>query len=397
MIVNPPPPFDNIPMDPYSPPTEYYRPRRNNYSPLITLLLIGIAALLVWRFFVNHGTAAVDPRPTAPRGDLAGDEQSTIDLFKEASPSVVFITTAQRVEFWNRNVQDVPQGTGSGFIWDDAGHIVTNFHVVASMIQSNASATVTLSDHSSYEAKLVGVSPDNDLAVVQIRAPREKLPHIKVGTSNDLQVGQKVFAIGDPFGLDQTLTTGIVSALGRVIPSGTGRSIEDVIQTDAAINPGNSGGPLLDSWRRLIGVNAAIYSPSGAYAGIGFAIPVDTVQRVVPQIIRTGRVATMTIGVIVNDRIGQLITRRMGVEGALIIDIQPNSPAAAAGLKRTERTRQGIVPGDVIQKVDNKPVKNGAEFETALQHYNPGDTVNLTIRRGNQTIQVPVKVIAATE
>ncbi|HEV8291055.1 MAG TPA: PDZ domain-containing protein, partial [Tepidisphaeraceae bacterium] len=157
------------------------------------------------------------------------------------------------------------------------------------------------------------------------------------------------------------------------------------------------GGPLLDSWRRLIGVNAAIYSPSGAYAGIGFAIPVDTVQRIVPQIIRTGRVATATIGVIVNDRIGQVITRRMGVEGALIIDIQPNSPAAAAGLRRTERTRQGIVPGDVIQKVDNKVVKNGAEFETALQHYNPGDTVTLTIRRGNQTLQVPVKVVAATE
>jgi S1-C subfamily serine protease len=389
--------FNNTFMDPYSPQSGYYPPRRNNFSPLITLLLVGIAAMLVWRFFFNHGTPAVDQRPTAPRGDLAGDEKSTIDLFREASPSVVFITTAQRVEFWNRNVQEVPQGTGSGFIWDDAGHIVTNFHVVASMIQSNASATVTLSDHTSYEAQLVGVSPDNDLAVVQIRAPKEKLPPIKVGTSNDLQVGQKVFAIGDPFGLDQTLTTGIVSALGRVIPSATGHLIEDVIQTDAAINPGNSGGPLLDSWRRLIGVNAAIYSPSGAYAGIGFAIPVDTVQRVVPQIIRTGRVATMTIGAILNDRIGQLITRRMGVEGALIIDIQPNSPAAAAGLKRTERTRQGIVPGDVIQKVDNKVVKNAAEFETALQHYNPGDTVMLTIRRGNQTIQVPVKIMAATE
>ncbi|HEV8377960.1 MAG TPA: trypsin-like peptidase domain-containing protein, partial [Tepidisphaeraceae bacterium] len=388
--------FHNTVMDPHYP-SEYAPPQpRRNYSPLIVILLVGIAALLVWRFFFNYGTPEIDPRPVAPRGDLAADEKATIDLFKEASPSVVFITTAQRMDFWNRG-QEVQQGTGSGFIWDDAGHIVTNFHVVASMIQSNASATVTLNDHTTYEATLVGVSPDNDLAVVRIRAPKEKLPPIKVGTSNDLQVGQKVFAIGDPFGLDQTLTTGIVSALGRVIPSVTGHLIEDVIQTDAAINPGNSGGPLLDSWRRLIGVNAAIYSPSGAYAGIGFAIPVDTVQRVVPQIIRSGRVARMTIGVIVNDRIGQRITRQMGVEGALIIDILPNSPAAAAGLRRTERTRQGIVPGDVIQKVDNKPVKNGAEFETALQHYNPGDTVTLTIRRGNQTLQVPVKVVAATE
>jgi S1-C subfamily serine protease len=383
-------------MDPSYPQSQFAPPRRN-YSPLIILLLVAIGGLLVWRFFVNHGTPAVDPRPVTPRGDLADEEKSTISLFKEASPSVVFITTAQRVEFWNRNAQEMQQGTGSGFIWDNAGHIVTNYHVVAAMIQSNASATVTLSDHSTFDATLVGVSPDNDLAVVRISAPQDKLPPIKVGTSNDLQVGQKVFAIGDPFGLDQTLTTGIVSALGRVIPSATGHLIEDVIQTDAAINPGNSGGPLLDSWRRLIGVNAAIYSPSGAYAGIGFAIPVETVQRVVPQIIRTGKVATLTIGVIVNDRIGKLITTRMDVEGALIIDILPNSPAAAAGLKRTERTRQGIVPGDVIQKVDNKVVKNGAEFETALQRYNAGDTVTLTILRGKQTLTVPVKVVAATE
>ncbi|HEV8606130.1 MAG TPA: trypsin-like peptidase domain-containing protein [Tepidisphaeraceae bacterium] len=382
-------------MDPYYPPPDL-APRRN-FSPLITLLLIGIAALLVWRFFFNHGTPAVDPRPIAPRGDLAADEQATIDLFKEASPSVVFITTAARVDFWTRNAQEIPQGTGSGFIWDDAGHIVTNFHVVLPVVQANASATVTLSDHSTYRADLVGVSPDNDLAVIRIRAPKEKLPPIRVGASNDLQVGQKVFAIGDPFGLDQTLTTGIVSALGRTIRSVTDRPIEDVIQTDAAINPGNSGGPLLDSWRRLIGVNTAIYSPSGAYAGIGFAIPVDTVQRVVPQIIRTGRVASMTIGVIVNDRVGLRITRQLGVEGVLILDILPNSPAASAGLRRTERTRDGIVPGDIIQKVDTKIVKSAAEFEATLQRYHPGDTLTLTIRRGNQTLQVPVKVQAATE
>src|SRR5438132_1613205 len=310
MIVNRSPPFNNIVMDPYSHQSEYYPPRRNNYSPLITLLLVGIGALLVWHFFFNHGTPAVDPRPVAPRGDLAADEKSTIDLLREASPSVAFITTAQRVEFWNRS-QEIPQGTGSGFIWDDAGHIVTNFHVVAPMIQSKASATVTLSDHSSYDAALVGVSPDNDLAVVQIRAPKDKLPPIKVGTSNDLQVGQKVFAIGDPFGLDQTLTTGIVSALGRVIPSATGRLIEDVIQTDAAINPGNSGGPLLDSWRRLIGVNAAIYSPSGAYAGIGFAIPVDTVQRIVPQLIEHGQVTRPGLGIQVGP---DQIAERLGLE-----------------------------------------------------------------------------------
>src|SRR5439155_7864398 len=182
-------------MDPYYPQPQYAPAR--NYSALIVLLLIGIGAFFVCRFFDNHGTPAVDPRPIAPRGDLAGDEKSTIELFKEASPSVVFITTAQRVEFWNRNPQDIPQGTGSGFIWDDAGHIVTNFHVVQPMLAANASATVTLSDHSTYNAALVGVSADNDLAVVQINAPKEKLPPIRVRTSGDLQVGQKVFAIGD--------------------------------------------------------------------------------------------------------------------------------------------------------------------------------------------------------
>jgi S1-C subfamily serine protease len=394
-IVNPRPRFHNIAMDPYYPIDPRHPRPRTNYSPYIILLLIGLSAFFIWRYY-NRGTPAVDPRPIAPRGDLAGDEQATIELFKEASPSVVFITTAPRMDFWTRG-QDVPQGTGSGFIWDDAGHIVTNFHVVQAVLTSNAQATVTLSDHTTYNAQLVGVSPDNDLAVIRIRAPKEKLPPIRVGTSGDLQVGQKVFAIGDPFGLDQTLTTGVVSALGRTIRSVTDRPIEDVIQTDAAINPGNSGGPLLDSWRRLIGVNTAIYSPSGAFAGIGFAIPVDTVQRVVPQIIKSGRVATMTIGAIMNDRIGLRITRQLRVEGALVIDVLPGSPAAAAGLRRTERTREGIIPGDIIQKVDNRVIRSAAEFETTLQRYKPGDTVTLTIRRGTQTIQVPVKVESSLE
>jgi S1-C subfamily serine protease len=383
-------------MDPYYPHPHPGPPRpRTNYSPFIVLALIALGAFFLWRYY-NRGTPAVDPRPIAPRGDLAADEQATIELFKEASPSVVFITTAARMDFWTRG-QDIQQGTGSGFIWDDAGHIVTNFHVIQSMITSGAQATVTLSDHTSYNAALVGVSPDNDLAVLRIRAPKEKLPPIRVGTSGDLQVGQKVFAIGDPFGLDQTLTTGVVSALGRTIRSVTNRPIEDVIQTDAAINPGNSGGPLLDSWRRLIGVNTAIYSPSGAFAGIGFAIPVDTVQRIVPQIIKSGRVATMTIGAIMNDRIGLRITRQLGVEGALIIDVLPNSPAAAAGLRRTERTREGIIPGDIVQKVDTRIIRSAADFETTLQRYKPGDTITLTIRRGNQTLTVPVKVESSLE
>ncbi|HQY89734.1 MAG TPA: trypsin-like peptidase domain-containing protein, partial [Tepidisphaeraceae bacterium] len=232
-------------------------------------------------------TQAAESRDVTLRGPLAGDELRTIELFKTASPSVVFITTRrEQVNPFTQNVNEVPAGTGSGFVWDDQGHIVTNFHV----IRGSSSFVVTLSDQSSYEAKFIGAAPTNDLAVLKIDAPVEKLTPLLLGSSHDLQVGQSVFAIGNPFGLDSTLTIGIVSALGRSIQSPAGVTIEEVIQTDAAINPGNSGGPLMDSAGRLVGVNTAIASPSGASAGIGFAVPVDTVNRVVPQLISSGRV-----------------------------------------------------------------------------------------------------------
>jgi len=229
------------------------------------------------------------PRAVTPRGPLLAEEQSQIEVFRKTSPSVVHITTLEtQRDFFSLNVQQVPRGTGTGFVWDERGHIVTNFHV----IQNGNGARVTLADQSAYNAELVGAFPDRDLAVLRIQAPREKLPPIPVGTSRDLLVGQRVYAIGNPFGLDQTLTTGIVSALNREIESVNQRTIRGVIQTDAAINPGNSGGPLLDSAGRLIGVNTAIYSPSGASAGIGFAIPVDEVNRIVPRLIRDGAAAT---------------------------------------------------------------------------------------------------------
>jgi S1-C subfamily serine protease len=216
---------------------------------------------------------------------LTDDERETIALFEQASPSVVYITSLSvRRDLFTLNVLEIPQGTGSGFVWDDAGHIVTNFHV----IQNADRAQVTLADRSTWVAELVGVAPAKDLAVLRIDAPAAKLRPLPVGSSEDLRVGQTVLAIGDPFGLDQTLTTGVISALGREIESVAQIPIRDVIQTDAAINPGNSGGPLLDSSGRLIGVNAAIYSPSGAYAGIGFSIPVDTVKWVVPELIEHG-------------------------------------------------------------------------------------------------------------
>lgn len=251
------------------------------------LLLLGVGALLVWRFapgLSRIGTdAAALSREVTPRRDLFEDEKLMIDVFNRCSPSAVHITTVGRPS--KRNPRQIPRGTGSGFVWDREGRVVTNYHV----IQGATSAQVTLADGSDWQARLVGGFPDKDLAVLVIDAPRDRLHPVPIGTSHDLQVGQKVFAIGNPFGLDQTLTTGVISALGREIESVTDQTITGVIQTDAAINPGNSGGLLLDSAGRLIGVNTAIASPSGASAGIGFAIPVDEVNRVVPQIIHQGK------------------------------------------------------------------------------------------------------------
>ncbi len=232
----------------------------------------------------------------------------------------------------------MPEGTGSGFIWDEGGHIVTNYHV----IKGADGAHVTLADHTTYRASLVGAAPDKDLAVLHIDAPKDKLVPIRIGNSTDLQVGQMAYAIGNPFGLDLTLTTGVISALGREIQSVTKRTIKNVIQTDAAINPGNSGGPLLDSAGRLIGVNTAIYSPSGSSAGIGFAIPVDEVNRVVPQLIKNGKVERPGLGVqVAHDQ----LARELGVQkGAVIVRAFRNSPAAKAGLRPTRRDSSGRHP-----------------------------------------------------
>ncbi|MEP0346693.1 S1C family serine protease, partial [Rhodopirellula bahusiensis] len=228
---------------------------------------------------VRDGASQEVPVHAPTAGNLADTETRTIELFRVTSPSVVHITTSKVArDYFSMNVQEIPQGSGTGFVWDKAGHIVTNNHV----IQNADVAMVAFDDQTSYPAKLVGVAPDKDLAVLLIDAPAERLRPIPRGVSADLEVGRTALAIGNPFGLDQTLTTGVISALGREIKSDSGVPIKDVIQTDAAINPGNSGGPLLDRSGQLIGVNTAIYSPSGAYAGIGFAIPVDTVRWVVP-------------------------------------------------------------------------------------------------------------------
>jgi S1-C subfamily serine protease len=364
---------------------------RPHWRSMILFLILGV--LLGWwfyRYWGDRGTAATTPRVVTPRGDLAGDEKATIALFRAASPSVVFITTLQdRIDLSDLRQVQVPAGTGSGFIWDNAGHIVTNYHV----IRGASGAKVTLADHTPLDAEFVGGSQSQDIAVLRVSAPASKMIPITIGTSSDLQVGQKVFAIGDPFGLDQTLTSGIVSALGRSIEAEAGQSLDQVIQIDAAINPGNSGGPLLDSAGRLIGMNTAIYSPSGSNAGIGFAIPVDVINRIVPQIIATGRVARPSLSIKFYDRMGQQLTRRVGVDGVLILSVNPNSPASRAGLKGTMLQRGVYILGDVIQGIDGQPVHTEEDIYRILERHSAGDVVKLTIFRNGEQIEVPIELV----
>jgi S1-C subfamily serine protease len=327
-------------------------------------------------------------REVAPRGPLLAEEQANIDVFRRIAPSVVHITTlaAQR-DFFSLNVQQVPRGTGTGFVWDAQGHIVTNFHV----IQGGSGARVTLADQSSYDAKLVGAFPDRDLAVLRIDAPADKLPPIPIGSSQALQVGQKVYAIGNPFGLDQTLTTGIVSALGREIDSFNNRTIRGVVQTDAAINPGNSGGPLLDSAGRLIGVNTQIASPSGASAGIGFAIPVDEVNRIVPRLIRDGRVRRPALGVTAAPA---GFTRQLRLpDGVAIVGLVDGGPAARAGLQPFRRGRDGgVLLGDIVTAVDGEPVRDLDDVLNLLEQHDIGDSVTLSVWRSGKTRELTVKL-----
>nr|WP_243480094.1 trypsin-like peptidase domain-containing protein [Orrella daihaiensis] len=325
---------------------------------------------------------------------LVAYEKALIELFERSRDSVVFISTSRTVrDAWTRNLTTIPRGSGSGFLWDDKGHVVTNFHV----IQGASQATVTLADSREYQARLVGASPAHDLAVLRIDTNFKRPTPVPLGTSNNLRVGQHVYAIGNPFGLDWTLTTGVISALNRSLPNENGtRIIEDLIQTDAAINPGNSGGPLLDSRGRLIGINTAIYSPSGASAGIGFAVPVDTVARVVPQLIKTGQYNPPVLGIEIDDQLNRRLVRALGTEGVFILGVRPNSGAAQAGLKGPTRDRSGsIVPGDIIVSINGQAVPSVAKLLSTLDAFQPGQTVRLQIRRGQQTIEKSVKLQAA--
>ncbi|MEM9555550.1 MAG: trypsin-like peptidase domain-containing protein [Acidobacteriota bacterium] len=306
--------------------------------------------------------------------ELGADEQRDISIFRDVSQSVVNIASVTlRRDFFSLNVFEIPAGTGSGFVWDREGHLVTNFHV----IESGKRWTVTLQEQD-FEAELVGTAPQKDLAVLRIDAPRELLRPVRLGNSEGLVVGQRVLAIGNPFGLDQTLTVGVLSALGRELRSPGGLPIRDMIQTDAAINPGNSGGPLLDSAGRLIGVNTAIFSPSGASAGIGFAVPVDTVRRLVPQLIRHGRPVRPGIGV---DLVSTRVAERLGIEGAIVRSVEPRGPAARAGVRGLSRDRRGNIRlGDVIVAVDGEDIRSVEDVILAFDDVGVGGAIELTLR-----------------
>ncbi len=367
-------------------------------SRLIIITLVAMILMLLFRsspdffrldyFLETDRQENAEPRVVQARGNLAEDEQSTIELFENTRDSVVFITTRQRAtDIWRRDSSSIPRGTGSGFIWDDNGHIITNLHVIT----GTSSATVRLADGRDYQAGLVGASPAHDIAVLKIGIGYERPTPVPIGVSHDLKVGQKVFAIGNPFGLDWTLTTGIVSALDRSLPGIEGRTIDNLIQTDAAINPGNSGGPLLDSAGRLIGINTAIYSPSGVSAGIGFAVPVDTINRVVPQLISRGKYIRPALGITVDGKFNDRLASMLGVTGIVILGVDPGSAAETAGLVGAIISPNGsITPNDIIVAVDDKPIDSVDELLKLLDKRKVGDTIQITVQRDDEKIEVPI-------
>jgi S1-C subfamily serine protease len=351
-----------------------------------------LGAVILSTHIGNWQASAQKPateRPLPP--GLLEDERNTIELFRRVAASVVHITNIQlQRDIFSLDVMQVPAGTGSGFLWDRDGHVVTNFHV----IQDGNAFSVTLGDGTSYDAKVVGAAPEKDLAVLQIKARQSELVPVEPGDSGSLVVGQKVLAIGNPFGLDQTLTTGVISALGREVRSVANTVIQDVIQTDASINPGNSGGPLLDSGGRLIGINTMIYSTSGSSAGIGFAVPVNTVKRIVPQLIQKGSVTRASLGIAA---FPDNLTQRWGIKGVPVQKVTRGGAAAKAGLEAARLISWGRVElRDIIVAIDDQKVDSYDDLYSILDHHEPGDRVTLKVLREDHTRQVKI-VLQADE
>ncbi len=356
---------------------------RNKLFWVIVGLAIVMAVAIFQRYSDQRQLMESRPRTVEPRGDLANFEKATIDIFNSASPSVAYIFTENAVRGFF-GTREVRQGAGSGFLWDDKGHVVTNYHVIegAQRIQ------VRMNDGEAIEASYVGGTQDYDLAVIRLRNTPANILPIPVGSSGDLKVGQAVFAIGNPFGLSRTLTTGVISALDRRLPTAAGREVVGVIQTDAAINPGNSGGPLIDSAGRLIGVNTAIISGSGNSAGIGFAVPADVVNLVVPQLISKGKVPRPGIGIVA---LSEEAGASLGVVGVVIDRIMPNGSADKAGLIGIDYRRQ--VLGDIILAIDGQEVNNIIDLVRVMQKYEIGQSMTLTVKRGDKEREVQVSIM----
>lgn len=356
---------------------------------LTRFLLLGIIALLaIWvaqPYIERQLLSATTPRAIEPRGSLSDIERSTIDIFERVSPSVVQVAGKTGVDDLSKaEAEETGVKTGTGFLWDSAGNVVTNNHVV----EGTSALVVRLASGEITNAEVVGLAPNYDLAVIRLKSARQLPTAISVGTSSDLKVGQAAFAIGNPFGLDQSLTTGVISALKRRLPTSGGREIANVIQTDAAINPGNSGGPLLDSAGRLIGVNTAIFSPSGSNAGIGFAIPVDVVNRIVPELIRNGRVPTPGIGIVAAS---EATATRLGVEGVVVVRTAPGSPAERAGLRGVNTSTETL--GDVIVGASGKPVRHLADLTDQLEQIGIGRKIQLKVNKSGSIISMEIEVI----
>jgi S1-C subfamily serine protease len=362
------------------------RLRMRLLSLLVAALLFAMGALSYRMYRLEESLLPRTPavaavtRPVVPREELGVSEKARIALFENTWRSVVNITTLTiRTDLFRRNVLEVPKGSGTGFIWDQQGHIVTNYHVIAGAQE----ARVTLADRRTLRAQLVGLSQRNDLAVLRVVGVPESMPALPLGSSHDLVVGQDVIAIGSPFGFDYTLSTGVISGLGREIEGAGGLPILNAIQTDAAINPGNSGGPLIDSQGRLIGINTMIASPSGASAGVGFAVPADTVARVVPELIAYGQEVRPVLGVEPAD---DALTARIGLPGVLVFRVAKGSPADRVGIVPTQ-VHPGtgeIMLGDIMTHIDGVPLRNATDYYLQLEKHQPGDTVSLAVVRNGE-------------
>ncbi len=374
----------------------------SEFSPKDSPPIASSQAVATLKTAAQAPSATPPPKPTAPAtvtlsvkpprpGARLENERNTIEVFRAVAPASVFVTQKRTVHDWSMRAMQVPAGSGTGFVWDGKGHIVTNYHVVDPDGRGRTSYTVTLYNRKSYEAKFVGGEPNKDIAVLKIEAPVDELTPIRVlPKGRKLEVGQKAIAIGNPFGLDHTLTTGVVSALDREVNGYGGVTIRDMVQTDASINPGNSGGPLIDSSGLLIGMNTMIFSKSGSSAGIGFAVPVSTIQRIVPQIIEFGRAKRAGLGIqMLPDR----YAARSGIKGVIVAKVVKGSPAAEAGLRGLSRNVLGsVIIGDVIVGIEKHPVTNYDDLYNALDRYREGDEVAVKILRDRKRVVVRIRL-----